>query len=195
MTIASVDATGFTPFSVPASGVGSGIIVSADGLILTNYHVVSGSTSLTVTLSDGKQVSATVVATDPSKDLAVVRADATGLTPATLATSSNLAVGQLAIAIGSPLGLGYPNSVSSGIVSALGRDIAVTGNSAGSSGTGLHGLIQTDAAINPGNSGGPLLDSSGNVIGIVTAQASNAQGVGFAIPISAATALIAEARG
>jgi S1-C subfamily serine protease len=192
VTIATVDATGFSPFAVPASGVGSGIIVSADGLILTNYHVVSGSSSLTVTLSDGKQVSGTVIATDPSKDLAVVRAGATGLTPATLATSSALAVGQLAIAIGSPLGT-FTDTVTQGIVSGLDRSIDVTDDT-GRGTTHLTGLIQTDAAINPGNSGGPLLDSSGKVIGIVTAQASNAQGVGFAIPISAAASLIAQAR-
>jgi S1-C subfamily serine protease len=193
VTIATEGASGFSPFSVPTSGVGSGIIISSDGLILTNYHVVSGSTSLTVTLSDGKTVSATVVTTDPTKDLAVVRANATGLTPATLATSTNLAVGQLAIAIGSPLGT-FTDTVTQGIVSGLDRSIDVA-NDTGRGTTHLTGLIQTDAAINPGNSGGPLLDSSGAVIGIVTAQASDAQGVGFAIPISAAASLIAQARG
>ncbi|HYM84932.1 MAG TPA: trypsin-like peptidase domain-containing protein, partial [Candidatus Dormibacteraeota bacterium] len=193
VTIATAGATGFSPFSVPTNGVGSGIVVSADGLILTNDHVVAGSTSVTVTLSDGRQVSATVVATDAAKDLAVVRAATKGLTPATLATSTTPVVGQLAIAIGSPLGT-FTDTVTQGIVSGLDRSIDVTGDAGPRSVNHLTGLIQTDAAINPGNSGGPLLDSSGAVIGIVTAQASNAQGVGFAIPISAASALIAQAR-
>jgi S1-C subfamily serine protease len=193
VTIATEGASGFSPFSVPTTGVGSGIIVSADGLILTNYHVVSGSQSLTVTFSDGKQVTGTVVATDPTKDLAVVKVAQTGLTPAKLATSSDLAVGQLAIAIGSPLGT-FTDTVTQGIVSGLDRSIDVA-NDSGPGTTHLSGLIQTDAAINPGNSGGPLLDSSGNVIGIVTAQASDAQGVGFAIPISTASAILAQARG
>jgi S1-C subfamily serine protease len=191
VTITTVDATGFSPFNVPATGVGSGVIVTSGGLILTNYHVVSGSTSLTVTLSDGRQVSGTVVATDPTKDLAVVRADATGLTPAKLATSSNLLVGQTVVAIGSPLGT-FTDTVTQGIVSGLDRSIDVA-NDTGQGTTHLTGLIQTDAAINPGNSGGPLLDSSGQVIGLVTAQASGAQGVGFAIPITAASSLLAQA--
>ncbi len=193
VTIASEGVSGFSPFSVPTSGVGSGIIVSADGLILTNDHVVSGSQSLMVTLDDGRQVSATVVVTDPTHDLAVIRAKATGLTPAKLGDSSKLVVGQLAIAIGSPLGT-FTDTVTQGIVSGLDRSIDVSSDSGprGST-THLSGLIQTDAAINPGNSGGPLLDSSGSVVGIVTAQASNAQGVGFAIPISAATSLITKA--
>lgn len=191
VTITATGASGFSPFSVPSTGVGSGIIVSSGGLILTNYHVVEGSTSLTVTLDNGKEYSAQVVATDPTHDLAVIRASATGLTAATLGDSAYIEVGQLAIAIGSPLGT-FTDTVTQGIVSGLNRTIDVS-NETGRGTTTLEGLIQTDAAINPGNSGGPLLNSAGQVVGIITASASGAQGVGFAIPIDTAKALIQQA--
>ena len=189
VTITSTGATGFSPFSVPETGVGSGFVVSSDGLILTANHVVAGSTSLTVTLPSGRQVSATVVTTDPTHDLALIKADATGLVPLPLGDSTNLTVGQLAIAVGSPLGT-FNDTVTNGIVSALGRSITASDPATGQA-MRLSGLIQTDAAINPGNSGGPLLDASGNVIGVITAQASGAQGVGFAIPINQAKSLMA----
>ena len=189
VTITSTGATGFSPFSVPETGVGSGFVVSSNGLILTANHVVAGSTSLTVTLPDSRQVSATIVSTDPTHDLALIKADTTGLVPLPLGDSSNLTVGQLAIAVGSPLGT-FNDTVTNGIVSALGRSIEATDPASGQA-TRLSGLIQTDAAINPGNSGGPLLDASGNVIGVITAQASGAQGVGFAIPINQAKSLMA----
>ena len=191
VTIAASSASGFSPFDVPASGVGSGIIVSADGLILTNNHVVAGSDSLTVTLEDGREVAATVVTTDAAHDLALIRAQATGLTAARLGSASALKVGQLVIAIGSPLGT-YTETVTQGIVSGLDRSIDV-GTSGSRRTTRLDGLIQTDAAINPGNSGGPLLDASGAVVGVITAAASNAQGVGFAVPIDIASSLIHQA--
>jgi len=191
VTIATQGTTGFSPFSMPTSGAGSGIVVSADGLILTNEHVVTGATQLTVTLADGSEVSATVVATDAAHDLAVIRAAATGLTPATLAATASLTVGQIAIAIGSPLGT-FTDTVTQGIVSGLDRSIDVADQTTRSA-EHLDGLIQTDAAINPGNSGGPLLDASGRVIGIITASASGAQGVGFAIPIDVALPLIRQA--
>jgi len=114
------------------------------------------------------------------------------LTAATLGESSSLQVGQMAIAIGSPLGLAYPNTVTGGIVSALGRQISVAGDATTAS-SSLHGLIQTDAAINPGNSGGPLVDSDGRVIGITTAQAAAGQGIGFAIPIDTAKPIMQQA--
>ncbi len=190
VTVTTEGASGFSPFSVPTTGVGSGIVISADGIILTNDHVVSGSQSLIVTLADGQEVAATVIASDPTHDLAVIKADATGLKPAKLGDSSKLTVGEVAIAIGSPLGT-FTQTVTQGIVSGLDRSIDVSNGRARS--THLTGLIQTDAAINPGNSGGPLLDGAGNVIGIVTAEASNAQGVGFAIPINAAKSLIEQA--
>ncbi len=191
VTITTAGAGGISPFSVPSSGVGSGIVVSADGLILTNDHVVAGADSLSVTMVDGRKFNARVVATDPQHDLAVIRAQATGLTPAPLGESNSVTVGQLAIAIGSPLGT-FTDTVTQGIISGLGRSIDVRDPETRTT-NHLDGLIQTDAAINPGNSGGPLLDASGKVIGIITAQASNAQGVGFAIPIDAARALVKQA--
>jgi S1-C subfamily serine protease len=191
VTITTEGVSNLSPFSVPTTGAGSGFIVSATGLILTNNHVVTGASSLTVTLDDTRSLPATVVATDPTHDLAVVKVDATGLTPVTLGDSSGIQVGQLAIAIGSPLGT-FTDSVTQGIVSGIDRSITVGDRATGTE-EDLSGLIQTDAAINPGNSGGPLLDASGAVIGIITATASNAQGVGFAIPINQAKTLIAQA--
>jgi serine protease Do len=191
VTITSSGTTGFSPFSVPSTGVGSGFIVSADGLILTNNHVVTGATSLTVVLDDSRSLTATVVATDPTHDLALVKVEATGLTPVTLGDSSSVQVGQLAIAIGSPLGT-FTDSVTQGIVSGVNRTLTVSDPGTRTQ-ENLTGLIQTDAAINPGNSGGPLLDASGSVIGIITASSSNAQAMGFAIPINQAKAMISAA--
>lgn len=191
VTITVSGAPGLSPSQVPASGVGSGIVVSSDGLILTNAHVVDGSESVTVALADGTEVAATVLATDPEHDLAVVRADATGLTAAVLDESGDVVVGQAVVAIGSPLGT-FTDTVTLGIVSGLDRSIDVA-HTATRSVSHLSGLIQTDAAVNAGNSGGPLLDMAGHVVGIVTANASGAQGVGFAVPISAAHDLLARA--
>jgi S1-C subfamily serine protease len=191
VTIVVSGVTGVSPFSVPSTGAGSGFIVSADGLILTNNHVVTGAAKVTVTLDDTRQVAATVVATDASHDLAVVKIDATGLIPVTLGDSSTVQVGQLAIAIGSPLGT-FTDSVTQGIVSGTDRSITV-GDQVTRTEESLSGLIQTDAAINPGNSGGPLLDASGAAVGIITATASDAEGVGFAVPINQAKELIATA--
>jgi S1-C subfamily serine protease len=178
-------------FGGTSGGVGSGIIVSANGLILTNAHVVSGAQTLTVTLADGRELTASVVSTDSAKDLAIIRANGSGLTPATLADSSKVQVGEAVYAIGTPLGE-FAESVTAGILSATGRTITVSGETRGQS-VQLSGLLQTDAAINPGNSGGPLVDANGAVIGIVTAGSSNAQGLGFAIPINAASSMIAQA--
>ena len=152
-----------------SGGVGSGIIVSSNGLILTNAHVVAGADQLVVQLPDGRQLPATVVHADSAADLATIKVDATGL--------------------GSPLGE-YSDTVTSGVLSATNRSITVSGERRGQS-EDLSGLLQTDAAINPGNSGGPLIDGNGTVIGIVTAGSSNAEGIGFAIPINAAKGLIA----
>ena len=150
-----------------STGVGSGFVVSSNGLILTNAHVVSGAQSLTVDLPDGRQLPATVVTADSATDLALIRVSATGLTAATLGDSSAVQVGQAVFAIGTPLGE-YADTVTGGIISATDRSITVTGEVRGRS-EDLSGLLQTDAAINPGNSGGPLIDATGNVIGIVTA--------------------------
>jgi S1-C subfamily serine protease len=176
-----------------ATGSGSGFVVSADGLILTNNHVISGATTIRVTFEDGRELAATVVTTDAQHDLALVRVTATGLTPLALGDSGTLTVGEVAIAIGSPLGT-FSDTITQGIVSGLGRTIDVSETGSRRT-THLTGLIQTDAAINPGNSGGPLLDAAGKVIGIVTASASNSQGVGFAIPIAVALPLIRGAAG
>jgi S1-C subfamily serine protease len=191
VTITSQETAGLSPFSVPATGVGSGFIVSSNGLILTNDHVVAGSTSLTVVLDDTRSLPATIVSTDPTHDLALIKVNATGLTAVTLGDSGSVQVGQLAVAIGSPLGT-FTDSVTQGIVSGVNRTITVT-DQATRSQQNLSGLIQTDAAINPGNSGGPLLDASGSVVGIITASSSDAQNMGFAIPINQAKAMISAA--
>jgi serine protease Do len=172
-------------FGQSVQGVGGGIIVSSDGLILTNRHVVSGATSIQVTLPDGTTVPGTVYGISSTNDLAIVKVNATGLTPATLGNSSTLQVGQTVVAIGDPLGQ-FADSASAGIVSGLDRAVTVENEN-------LTGLIQTDAAVNPGNSGGPLVDANGNVVGVVTAGSSSAQGINFAIPIAAATSMIAAA--
>jgi S1-C subfamily serine protease len=176
------------PFSVPTSGVGSGVILSADGYILTNRHVVEGADTLSVALYDGRELGASVVRISETTDLALIKVNATGLDAASIGDSAALSVGQTAIAIGSPLGT-YTETVTRGIVSGLDREITVTDQQTRREST-LKGLIQTDAAINPGNSGGPLLDGAGNVIGINTAVATSAEGLGFAIPIGAASDLI-----
>ena len=182
---------GFSPFNIPTTGVGSGIVVSADGLILTNNHVVEGAQSLTVTTSDGQTVDATVVDTDKVHDIAIIRAKGGNLTPATLGDSDKIQVGQTVLAIGSPLGE-FTETVTSGIVSALDRSITVGDQSTGAQ-EDLSNLIQTDAAINPGNSGGPLIDQSGAVVGMNTAVSQSAEGIGFAIPINAAKSMIQKA--
>jgi S1-C subfamily serine protease len=180
------------PFGGTATGVGTGIVLTADGFALTNRHVVEGSTSLTATMADGTEYAATVVTVSDTQDLALVKIDATGLRPATIGSSAGIQVGQTAIAIGSPLGT-YTETVTKGIVSALDRTITVQDDQTGRPVT-LNGLIQTDAAINPGNSGGPLLNAEGQVVGVNTATASSAEGLGFAIPIDEAASLIAQAK-
>jgi serine protease Do len=193
--VVRITARGVTvdPFggSIPEQGVGSGIIFDPDGWVLTNRHVVETSSGviasqLTVELKNGKQYTGTVYGVDTLTDLAIVKIDATGLPAAPIGTSADIKVGQLAIAIGSPLGT-YTNSVTSGIISGTGRSVVVQ------DGRRLTNLIQTDAAINPGNSGGPLLDAAGNVIGINTAMASNSSGIGFAIPIDIARPVMSQA--
>lgn len=179
--------------TIPSTGVGSGVVLTADGYILTNKHVVAGSQSLTVELADGRQFSAKVVTESTDGDLALIKIDATGLTPAVIGDSGALQVGETVIAIGSPLGT-FTETVTRGILSATGRTITVRDETTGRPQT-LSGLLQTDAAINPGNSGGPLLDASGRVIGINTAISAQAEGLGFAIPISAAASLVAQATG
>jgi serine protease Do len=181
----------FSPFDIPSTGVGSGIIVSTNGLILTNNHVVEGADTLTVTTADGQELEATVVTTDATHDMAVIQATGGELAAAALGDSSSLQVGQTVLAIGSPLGE-FTETVTRGIVSALGREITVADES-GFGQKQLSNLIQTDAAINPGNSGGPLINEDGEVIGMNTAVSRSAEGIGFAIPINEAKQLIDEA--
>jgi serine protease Do len=174
----------------PTEGIGSGVIYDANGWILTNRHVVTGSTKLTVELKDGRTFDGTVYGVDSLTDLAIVKVDGTGLPTAPIGISDTLKIGQLVIAIGSPLGT-YSFSVTSGIVSGKQRDLQVSNGSSGAS--RITNLIQTDAAINPGNSGGPLADASGNVIGINTASAADGSGIGFAIPIDIARPIMNQA--
>ena len=178
---------------IPSSGVGSGVILTADGYILTNRHVVAGSESLTVELADGRQFPATVIDQSDETDLALIKIDASGLKPAVIGDAATTPVGATVIAIGSPLGT-FTETVTKGILSAIGRTITVQDEATGRPET-LTNLLQTDAAINPGNSGGPLLDAYGRVIGINTAVSTDAEGLGFAIPISEAASLIAQATG
>ncbi len=179
---------GFGPF---LGGTGSGVIVDADGLILTNRHVVDGADKVTVILADGNELEGTVAGVDTYTDFALVKVDAADLPSVDLGDSSALRLGQLAVAIGNPSGR-FPGTVSSGIVSGLDRSIDVADMSTG--GARLRHLIQTDAAINPGNSGGALLDGDGRLIGINTAVAGGAQGIGFALPIDIAKPIIEQVR-
>ncbi|MDJ0535475.1 MAG: HhoA/HhoB/HtrA family serine endopeptidase [Xenococcaceae cyanobacterium MO_207.B15] len=160
-------------------GTGSGFILSSDGLILTNAHVVDGADRVTVTLKDGRTLEGTVMGEDKMTDIAVVKIDSESLPTVTFADSDALQIGEWAIAIGNPLGL--DNTVTTGIISATNRNSSQIGV-----GDKRIDFIQTDAAINPGNSGGPLLNAKGEVIGINTAIIKNAQGLGFAIPINTA---------
>jgi putative serine protease PepD len=177
---------------VSATGVGSGVILTSNGYILTNRHVVEGAQSLSVELLDGSTHDATVVKVSDTTDLALIRIQTTGLTPAKLGNSDQIQVGETALAIGSPLGT-YTETVTRGIVSATGREITVRDDQTGRP-TTLKNLIQTDAAVNEGNSGGPLIDATGSVIGINTAVAQSAQGLGFSIPINEAQSLVSLAQ-
>lgn len=181
------ESTGFSFFgrSQTEQGAGTGIIVTSDGLIMTNNHVIEGANTLSVFTSNGKEYKdAKVVARDPQNDIAFIRVKASGLQAATLGDSAQVKVGTKVLAIGNALGQ-YQNTVTEGIISGLGRPVTAADQS-GDNLEQLQNLFQTDAAINPGNSGGPLVNLEGKVIGINTAVAGDAQSIGFAIPINEA---------
>lgn len=166
----------------PARGLGSGFIFDKLGHILTNHHITAGSREIEVALTDGRAFEGRLVGSDPANDLAVAKIDATDLPVAEMGDSNELKVGQTVIAIGNPFGLVGGPSVTVGVVSALNRHILAE--------RVYEKLIQTDASINPGNSGGPLLDLTGKVVGINTANIPGAQSIGFAIPINTAKTVL-----
>jgi serine protease Do len=193
LTVESAGRSSYGPFSLPSTGVGSGFIFDASGLILTNAHVIEGAGQITVAFKDGTELPGTVVVSDTEHDLAVVKVSASKALPTIpIGDASALKVGQQVIAIGSPLGT-FTESVTTGILSATGRSIEV-GSETSRQTTSMTGLLQTDASINPGNSGGPLLDDTGKVIGVNAAVAASAQGIGFAVPINVAADIMAQAR-
>ena len=172
-----------TESSAIAGGVGTGIILSSDGYVMTNNHVIGGADSVDLMLDNGQTYSGRVVGGDPNPDIAIVKIDASGLQPASFGDSTELRVGEEVVAIGHALALPGGPTVSRGVVSALGRTIDAGPQDAYSD------LIQTDASINPGNSGGPLVNQNGHVIGVTTAVIQGGQGIGFAINIEDALAV------
>ena len=188
--VTSTKSTNFFGQSYDSSAAGTGIIVSEDGYILTNKHVISGATKATVVLDDGTSYEdVEIVATDPLNDIAFLKINGvSGLTSATLGDSKTISVGQQVIAIGNALGQ-YQNTVTSGIISGIGRSVTASDESGYNTET-LTDMIQTDAAINSGNSGGPLVNAAGQVIGINTPTSSSAENMGFAIPISSAKGML-----
>ncbi len=173
---------------VPTGGVGTGFIIDANGLVVTNEHVISGARAIRVTLTDGRDTEAELIGSDPLADLAVLKVDLTGLTVAPFGRSADLQVGQTVVAIGHALDLPGGPTVTVGVVSALDRTLTNVGPGRAT----LSDLIQTDASINPGNSGGPVLDMLGRVVGINSAGIQGTENIGFAISIDGAREIIDE---
>lgn len=170
---------------IESEGVGTGVIISQDGIILTNHHVITDNPrQITVQLKDGRELKAEKLWSNANMDLGVIKIDANDLPIAELGDSDHIKVGQIAVAIGNPLGLRFERTVTSGIISALNRSIMISENNI------AEDLIQTDASINPGNSGGPLLNNKGQVIGINTYKIQTGEGLGFAIPINVARPIV-----
>jgi S1-C subfamily serine protease len=183
--VVSVHVTAQRPLgAAPREGAGSGFIITPDGFVATNHHVVENASGLIVVLTDGRELSARVVGTDAATDLAVIRVQGGDFPIATIGDSDALRVGQLAIAIGNPLG--FQSTVSTGVISALGRNLR------SQNGRLIENVIQTDVPLNPGNSGGPLVDSRGRVVGINTAMIRMAQGLSFAVPSNTAMWVLGE---
>lgn len=178
INITSVSQNPFSLSSTQQEGLGSGLIITSDGYVLTNNHVVANATKITVMLKDGREFRGQVVGTDSTSDVAVVKISGTNLPTVQLGDSSTLTVGQKVIAIGNPYGLSQ--TVTTGVISALERNVQASPTET------LVGAVQTDAAINPGNSGGPLVDLSGRVVGINTMIYQNAQGLGFSVSVNTA---------
>lgn len=191
VSIITTQMTGGGIYRSAAEGAGTGIIVSADGYVLTNRHVISSASDIRVVNSQGERFEGVeLIGSDPLNDIAILKIDnAKDLPVAELGDSGTVRVGQSVFAIGNSLGQ-YQNTVTSGIISGLGRPVTAASDSLGTSVESLTDLLQTDAAINPGNSGGPLINMAGQVIGINTAIASDAQGLGFAIPINATKGIV-----
>ena len=185
ITTTTIDTNNIFAIPQQSQGVGTGVIVDSKGYILTNSHVVSDgkASDVNILFNDGSTSKGKVLWNDPNIDLAIVKGDKTGLPAADLGNSDSVRTGDLAIAIGNPLGLEFQKSVTQGIISGLDRNIQTKQSN-------MTGLIQTDASINPGNSGGPLLNDKGEVIGINTVKASEAEGLGFAIPINTAKPIV-----
>lgn len=183
-TIEEVQQFWFQP--IEREGIGSGVIVGSNGYILTNSHVVADgqAKSVNVLFENGEKDQAEVLWNDSVLDLAIVKVNKTGLPVADLGDSDNLEIGEIAVAIGNPLGLEFQRTVTSGIISGINRSIQISENRI------MEDLIQTDASINPGNSGGPLLNGKGQVIGINTAKVNSGEGLGFAIPINKAKEIV-----
>ncbi|MCI6736983.1 MAG: trypsin-like peptidase domain-containing protein [Intestinibacter sp.] len=185
ITTTTVSSDNFFSMPTESTGVGTGIIVDSNGYILTNSHVISDGQAKTVNVlfSDGSTIDGNVAWYDSQLDLAIIKVEKTGLTAAELGDSDKVSIGDISIAIGNPYGLDLASTVTQGIISGLDRTISTEE-------TTMTGLIQTDASINAGNSGGPLLNESGQVIGINTAKASEGEGLGFSIPINTAKPII-----